>query len=59
VEESFITRNFIICTAHKMKEVKMFGARDLHGKDKNACRMLMENLKERGHLEDSGVDGRM
>jgi hypothetical protein len=40
-----------------MKEVLMDGARGLHGKDKNAYRMLMENLKERGRLEDSGVDG--
>jgi len=40
-----------------MKEVEMDGERGLHGKDKNACRMLMENLKERDHLEDSGVDG--
>ena len=55
--EGLITRNFIICTAHKMKEVEMDGARGLHVKDENACRMLMENLKERHHLEDSGVDG--
>jgi len=29
--ESLITRNVIICTAHKVKEVEMDGARGLHG----------------------------
>jgi hypothetical protein len=40
-----------------MEEVEMDGARGFHGKDKNACRMLMENLKEIDYLEDPGVDG--
>jgi hypothetical protein len=29
------------------------------GKKKNAYKVLVRNLKERNHLEDLGVDGRM
>jgi hypothetical protein len=49
-------RSFIICALHhigvmKVKENEMRGACSMHTK------FWLENLKERYHLEDLGVDG--
>jgi len=37
----------------------MGGACSMHGRDKNAYKILVENMKGRGHLEDLGIDGRI
>jgi hypothetical protein len=37
----------------------MDGTCSMHGRDKNANKTSFGNLKDRDHLEDLGVDGRI
>jgi hypothetical protein len=38
---------------------KIGGACSTYGERRGAYRVLVENLRKRGHLEDPGVDGRI
>jgi hypothetical protein len=40
-----------------MKEDEIDGACSTHGRQRNAWKFLLENIKERDHLEKLGVDG--
>jgi hypothetical protein len=57
-------RSFIFCTPPHIllgrSNQGELGRRDMwHAWERNVYRVLMESQKERDHLEDQGVDGRM
>jgi hypothetical protein len=43
----------------KHLRVTLAGACKMHGKDERCIQRLSENLKERGHFSNLGVDGRI
>jgi hypothetical protein len=53
--------SFIICAHHQIKSRRMRWAGHVArmGEGRNVYRVLVGSLKEKDHLKDEGVDGRM